>query len=158
MGRTAVTLFAPLHGRCRAPITAEMLRAGVAPVTTPSAPSDTKDFPDGPQDHLDVEPDRPVLDVVVVEPGAVGDRGVPAQATDLCKAGQAGGYPMAVGVVAVLGRELFDEVRPFRPRTHQCHVTDQDVPQLGKLIQGGPPQEPANRPDAWIVRHRPGRG
>ncbi len=43
-----------------------------------SAATASKHLGDRTQKHLDVEPQRPVLDVVVVEPGPVRDRGIPA--------------------------------------------------------------------------------
>src|SRR3954453_9964172 len=92
---------------------------------------------EGPDKDLDVEPERPVLDVVVVEARTVGDGRVPAQATDLGEPGETGLHPVAVGVAVVLGGEPVDEVRPLRPGTHQRHVAPEDVPQLRQLVEGG---------------------
>ncbi len=54
-----------------------------------AAPGD--DLFDDAEDDFDVGPHGPVLDVVVVEAGSVGDVGVAAEAVDLRPAGQAGG-------------------------------------------------------------------
>ena len=50
------------------------------------------------EQDLEVEPERPVLDVVVVALDAVRHRGLAAQAVDLRPAGHAGLDAMAVGV------------------------------------------------------------
>ena len=101
-------------------------------------PGEVKTDIDGAQDDLDVEPERPVLDVEVVEPGSLVDRGVAAQAVDLRPAGQAAGHP--VPGVRTRGRarpNSLDEVRPLGPRADQAHVAPQDVEQLGQLVQRG---------------------
>ena len=85
-----------------------------------STATSEQDLGEGPDDDLDVEPERPVLDVVVVEAGPVGDRGVPPQAADLREPGEPGLDAVAVGVAVVLGGELVDEVRPLRTRADEA--------------------------------------
>src|SRR6476469_5641996 len=89
---------------------------------------------EGPEDDLDVQPQRPVFDVEVVVSRAIGDGGIPSEPTDLREAGEPDLYTVTVGVSVELRGELLDEVRPFGPRTHQRHVTPKDVPQLGQFV------------------------
>src|SRR5437773_8010301 len=83
---------------------------------------------DGTQHDLHVEPERPVLDVVVVEAGPVGDGRVPTQPADLRQPGEPDGYPVAHRVVRVVGGELVHEERALRTRPDERHVAAQDVP------------------------------
>src|SRR3712207_2622092 len=48
-------------------------------------------------------------------------------------------------VSAVAPAELLDEMRPLGPWPDDAHVPTQDVGQLGELVQGGGPEEPADR-------------
>src|SRR6266540_960417 len=69
--------------------------------------------------HHDVEPQRPVLDVVVVEPDAIRDRRVPTEPVRLGPAGHAGRHAVA-GVVAWHAvREALGEMGPLRARADQ---------------------------------------
>src|SRR5436305_764280 len=74
----------------------------------------------------EVEPQRPVLDVVVVPLHPVGDRRLPAQAMDLGPTGDPGLDAVALLVACDLAREALDEFRPFRTRTDEAHVAAQD--------------------------------
>src|SRR6266536_2498887 len=122
-----------------------------------SAATTSEHLRDRPQHHLEVQPERPVLNVIVVEPGAVGDRRVTPQATDLGESGESHRRPVAHGVVRVFGGELLDEVRPLGPRPDHGHVTTEDVPELGQLVQGEAAHEPADRADPLVGRDRPVR-
>ncbi len=82
------------------------------------------------QDDLYVEPERPVLDVVVVESCPVGNRRVASKATDLGEPGQPARHAVPMLVARVLRREPVDEERTLGARAHQAHVTTQDVEQL----------------------------
>src|SRR4051812_47785026 len=100
-----------------------------------SAPRRAHERGRGAQQDADVLPQRPVVDVGVVEAGPVLDGGVPAQTVDLGKAGDAGPHAVAGRVTRVGLAELGDEVRAFGARADQAHVAPQDVPQLEQLVQ-----------------------
>ena len=90
-----------------------------------------------------VQPERPVLDVVVVEAGPVADGGVPVQPVHLGPSGQPGRHPVPAGVAGDGRGELAGEVRPFRARPGQRHVPAQHAGQLGQLVDVGHAEEPA---------------
>ena len=99
---------------------------------------------------LEVQPEGPVLDVEVVEPGALVDRGVAPQAVDLGPAGQAAGHSVAGVVAAVESPNSSTKCgRSGRVRPGSCRHAD--VEQLGQLVQRGDAQEPADRPEAVVV-------
>src|SRR6185503_9692195 len=86
---------------------------------------------------------------------ALFNRRVAAPAVDLGPAGQAGAHLVAQHVLRDALLELMDEVRPLGPRTYQRHVAAQDVPQLWKLIDVGPAEQPADRSAPRVVVARP---
>src|ERR1700744_6807961 len=71
---------------------------------------------DGPGENHEVQPERPVLDVGVVEAGPVVDRGVTGQPVDLAPAGQAGLPPEPGGVARYLLLEPVGAVGALGPR------------------------------------------
>src|SRR3954453_1103258 len=79
-----------------------------------SPPRRTEHLSGRPDEDLEIPPQRPVLDVEVVEARAVRDGGVAPQAVDLRPAGQPRGHPVARGVPRVLARELVDEIGALR--------------------------------------------
>src|SRR4051794_37649445 len=99
----------PVAGTCPA---ISRYRSGRLPVSTTSLSTTAgeQDLGEGPHDDLDVEPERPVLDVVVVEARTVRDRGVAPQATHLGQTGQPGLHAVPVGVPVVLRGEPVHEV------------------------------------------------
>ncbi len=105
--------------------------------------AEAQDLDDGQRQRPELQPQRPVVDVVVVESGTVGDRGLPAQPVGLGPAGDPALDAVAVGIAGHLGRKLFDELGPLGPGADQAHVAAQDVEQLGQLVQRAGPQHPA---------------
>ena len=89
-----------------------------------------ENFSKCPQDDFDIQPERPVFDVKVVVSGAVGDRGVSPQPTDLSESGQSGLYAVTVGISVELRGEQLYEVRPLWSRPDQRHIAAKYVPQL----------------------------
>src|ERR1700676_1163816 len=82
-----------------------------------------EEAPDEREPHdLQVESDRPVLDVVQVVLDPLLERRVPAPAVDLRPSGQSRLHLVAKHVLRDPVLELLDEVRPLRPRTHDGHV------------------------------------
>src|SRR5688500_9096375 len=106
---------------------------------------------------LEVEHDRPVLDVVEVVLDALLDRGVAAPAIDLRPAGQPGLDLVAQHVLRHALLELLDEERALGPRADQRHVAAEDVPELRDLAQVGAAQELADRRAARVVLAGPDR-
>src|SRR5512140_2755885 len=78
--------------------------------------------PDGEPDDLQVERQRPVLDVVDIVLDPLLDRGVAAPAVDLGPAGEAALDLVAQHVARDLFTELVDEDRPLRPRADETHL------------------------------------
>src|SRR4051794_36510053 len=91
--------------------------------SAPSSARCSEHLTDRAQQDLDVAPHRPVLDVEVVESGAVGNRRVTAQTVDLRPSGQPGRDSVTGRVPGDLAGELVDEERPLGPRTDQAHVS-----------------------------------
>src|SRR4051794_14453880 len=87
-----------------------------------------------PQD-AQVEPRRPVRDVVEVELDAFSQRRVAAPAVDLGPARDAGFDGVASVIVRNRLGELIDEDGPFWPWPNQAHVAQEDVDELRQLIQ-----------------------
>src|SRR5688572_5856347 len=84
---------------------------------------------------LEVEADRPVLDVIQVVFDALLERGVAAPAVDLRPAGDAGLDLVAQHVLRDAVLELLDEVGALRPRADDRHVAADDVPELRQLVE-----------------------
>lgn len=102
---------------------------------------------DGFGEDVDIQPDRPVHDVVVVEGGALGKGGLVAPG-DLPQAGHAGQHAL---VVFEGGAVDFGLVEHDRARTHQAHFAGEHVPQLGQLVNGEAAQQPADGGDAGVA-------
>src|SRR3954447_20079479 len=115
----------------------------------------------GPERHqqdLDVEPERPVLDVVVVPLGAVGERGLAAQAVNLGPAGDPGLDAVAVAVAVDVVLEQPGEVRTLGTWADQAHVALEHVQQLRQLVERGAAQERAEARAAVVGLDPAGRG
>src|SRR5258708_19437900 len=84
-------------------------------------------------DH--VQPGRPVLDVLVVEAGALEDRCVPVQAVDLSPAGHPGPHPAPVTVPGHLAAKLLGEVPTLWPGPDQAHLPAPHIPYPRQLVQ-----------------------
>src|SRR5437899_7454514 len=93
-------------------------------------------------ENLDVERERPVLDVVEVVLDPLRDAGVSAPAVDLRPPGHARAHPVAQHVLRKLLLELPHELRPFGPRPDERHLPLDDVDELRELVQAPAPQEP----------------
>src|SRR5438874_12492698 len=81
----------------------------------------------GPGEDLQVEQERPVLDVVEVVFDALLDAGVAAQAVDLRPAGHSALHHVAKLVARDSAAELIDEDGALRPRADEAHVAGEDV-------------------------------
>src|SRR4051794_15814386 len=94
-----------------------------------------KEGNDREQQDLEVEPQRPVVDVVVVPLDPVSERGAAAQAVHLRPAGDAR-LDAVAGVVAVdrLAERRCDVIA-LRPRADERHLTPEDIQELRKLVQ-----------------------
>src|SRR2546423_4003368 len=96
---------------------------------------------DGHHHDLQVEPERPVLDVVVVPLHSIDERGLPSQAVDLRPAGDARLDAMTVLVAMDRLLEQGDDVVALGSRADHGHVSSQNVDELGQLVQRAPTQE-----------------
>ena len=102
---------------------------------------------DGLEHDLEVEPERPLIDVgqVQLHPGLEIDL---VASADLPDAGDPRLHREPAPLPALV---LGDLVGDGRPRTDHAHVAHQHVPELGKLVQASLAQHAAHRRDAWIL-------
>src|SRR5436305_11460658 len=84
---------------------------------------------------LEIERDRPVLDVIEVVLDALLERRVAAPAVDLRPSSDAGLDLVAQHVLRDAVLELLDEERPLRTRADDRHVAAEDVPELRQLVE-----------------------
>src|ERR1700704_642363 len=89
------------------------------------------------QDDLQVERQRPVLDVVGVVQGAVADRRRAAKVVDLGPTSQTRPDLLPLEVSRHVGAVLLVEERRLRAGTDQAHVALDYVDQLRQLIEAG---------------------
>ena len=96
------------------------------------------EFPteDGQEQDLQVEPEAPVFDIIDIIPDPLRDRGVAPQVIHLCPAGDSRPHQVLEHIAWDLFLELFHIERDLRPRPDEAHISLQNVPELGKLIQG----------------------
>src|ERR1041385_8306365 len=90
---------------------------------------------------LEVQPQRPMLNVVEVELDALGQVRVTPPAVYLRPPGDTALYHVLFHVAREPVLELFDEVGPFGTRSDDGHLTFQYIDELGQLIQAGTTQE-----------------
>ena len=81
-------------------------------------------------DDLEVEGQRPVVDVVEVVGDALADRGLAAEVVDLGPAGDAGPDAVAGHVLRVALAEAGDELGSLGARADERHLAPEDVPEL----------------------------
>src|SRR6185503_1027506 len=105
-----------------------------------------EDVRDGPEQDLDVRPERPVDDVEVVERDHVLERDTGAE--DLPRAGHT---RRQVETAAVPAGHLLVLVDDERARTDQAHLAAQHVDELRELVERRPPQEPPDARDPRVV-------
>src|SRR5690349_2692768 len=97
------------------------------------------------QHDLHVEPDRPVLDVVVVPLDAVLERRLAAETVHLRPAGDPRLDALAVAVAVDALLEHAREVRPLGAGADEAHVALEHVQQLRQLVERGLAHEAAER-------------
>src|SRR5437868_3639840 len=120
-----------------------------------SGAAGAKDAPYRPNQDLDVGAEGPVVDVVVVEAGAVLDGGVAAEAVDLGPAGDADRDPVAEFVGRGRLGELLHEVGAFGAGADEAHVAPEDVPELGQFVEGGLAEDFSGGAEAQVVGDAP---
>src|SRR6186713_3058153 len=106
---------------------------------------------------LEIERDRPVLDVVEVVLDALLERGVAAPAVDLRPAGDAGLDLVAQHVLRDAVLELLDEEGALGPRPDDRHVALEHVPELRQLVEVEAAQPAAHRRRPRVVVAHPHR-
>ena len=83
------------------------------------------------QHDLEIEPGRPVLDVIEIVLDAVDEARVAAEAVDLRPTGDSGADFVAGIVMRDFRLEALDELGALRARADEAHVAHEDVPELG---------------------------
>lgn len=111
---------------------------------------------DGLEDDLQIQPKGPIFDVPDVVLDALGDAGVPAEAVDLCPAGDARPHLVFDHVQGHGLAELLHEIWDLGPRADQAHIAPDHVPQLGQLVQAELAQEGADPGTPVVVGRGPG--
>src|SRR4051795_11213137 len=149
------------HRRRRVPTRAESLRRATTIEGCSGLLRQREVAEHGPERHqqdLDVEPERPVLDVVVVPLDAVAERGLAAQAVNLGPAGDPGLDAVAVAVAVDVVLEQPGEVRTLGTWADQAHVALEHVQQLRQRVERGAAQEGAEARAAVVALNPAGGG
>src|SRR4029079_12976654 len=107
--------------------------------------------------NLDVKPDGPIFNIPEIILGALVNGGVAAQAIDLGPAGEAGLFVVAVHVARHQAAKLLDEGGLLRAGAHQAHIAQQNVYEVGELVDGIAAQDGADAGAARIVFDGPAR-
>src|SRR5437762_8010832 len=116
-----------------------------------------EDMPQGQREYAQVEPDRPVLDVIQVVLYSLTEVAVASQIVDLRPAGDAGFHEMFLHVPGKAIAKLGDKIRSLGPRTHQRHIAAEHVQELRQFVQAETSQQRAERPRALLGAPRPHR-
>src|SRR6266852_3493024 len=103
------------------------------------------------QQDLEVQRQRPVLDVVDVIEGAVADRCRATQIVDLGPASEARADPLPFQVTGDVEAVLLVEEGRLRARAHTAHVAFHDVDQLRQLVKARSAQEAAESRGARVA-------
>src|SRR6266542_4356109 len=106
-----------------------------------------QDHPEGLQQNVEVEGQRPVLDVELVELQGLLRRHL-ATAVDLPPAGHAGRHLQARAEQLAVGGHL---LRRQRPRADQAHLALEDVQQLWQLVEAEPAEVFPDRGHSRVV-------
>src|SRR5208282_289727 len=100
--------------------------------------------------NLEIQPQRPVVDVLKVETDPVVEIRNLIAPTDLPQTGHARFY---AEFAAMPDFETFELVRPGRARSHQAHVSLKDAPQLRQFVEAVFAQNASDASDSGIVTH-----
>jgi len=96
-----------------------------------------------------------MLDVVEIAFYAFFDAGITAPAIDLSPSSDSGLGFMAEIVTRYFATKLLYKYRTLWPRTHQTHLTAQDIKELRQLVEASTPQPLAHRSGTVIPGTRP---
>src|ERR1043166_5584647 len=99
---------------------------------------------------LEVEQQRPVLDVVEIIADPLLDRRIAAQPVHLRPPRHARPYLVAEHVIGDLLAELVDEHGPLGTRADEAHLPAHHVEKLWQLVEREPAQPRAEARSAWI--------
>src|SRR6266853_2670444 len=94
-----------------------------------------KDVPDSQGEDTQIEPQRPVVDVVQIVLYPLAQVAAAAQIVDLCPTRDPRLHHVLLHVAWNLLPELGDEFGTLRPWTDQRHVAVQDIEKLRKLVE-----------------------
>ncbi len=109
------------------------------------------------QCNFQIEPYRPMLDVIQIVFDAPIQVGVSAPTVHLSPAGDAGLDHVLFHVIRHLILEYFDKIRALRPRPDQGHVALKHIDQLRQFVKAGFTQETAKPGSPFFARLRPNR-
>src|SRR5262249_22261510 len=104
----------------------------------------------GPGENLQIEPQRPIFDVLEVQQYPVIEIGDAIATTHLPETGDARAYAQLPLLPVLVATELMGE---GGPRPDQAHVALHDTPKLRQLVQAVLAKKPAQRSDARVSLH-----
>src|SRR5262249_54205317 len=114
-----------------------------------------QDVPQRQREDSQVEPERPVVDVVEIVLYPLLEVAVPAQVIHLRPARDAGPDEVLLHVARDALPELADELGSFGAGADERHLTPEDVEQLRQLVEAVAAEERAERCRASLVVARP---
>lgn len=107
----------------------------------------------GKEEEPEIEPEALLSNVKQVIPELL-PSGEFAVAIELGQTRQTGANNVSAVEIPDFLAKLPDELRPLRPRSHKAHVAAEDVPELGKLVEGHGAKDAANASDARVALRR----
>src|SRR6266567_2153328 len=119
--------------------------------------SASKYVSDRERENAQVEPHRPVIDVIQVVLYPLAQVAAPAQIVDLRPARDPSFYHVLLHVARDLLAEARDELGPFGARPDKRHLAPEHVEKLRKLVEAQPAQQSAEPCGSRIVLARPHR-
>ncbi len=103
------------------------------------------------EENLEVGADRPILDIIEIEVEHLAAADV-ASSRHLPRAREARQDRETAGVpIGFQGFQPLAITKLQRTRADQAHLSDQDVPELGKFVEAGPTQESTQGRDSGII-------
>ena len=114
------------------------------------SPSITKNNGDRFQNDLEIQPQRPIIDVRAVQANYFFEIGDVGSSADLPKTGESGHQGKTALVVVVV---LLVFCNGGRTGANKRHIAQQNVPELGKFVNGCAADELAYLGDAGIILH-----
>ena len=105
----------------------------------------------GEAQDLQIEPERPMLQIIEVVLNPLANRSVASPAADLSPPSNTRLQRMPRHVAGNISPKNLNEVRPLRARSNQAHVSAQHIDELRQLVQPRRPQNSAQTGDPFVL-------